>query len=200
MNTLYKKISQLFVVSSVFLAACTSLPKATEYSGKWKKINTFNPRINTIPLEKEYFFTALKIDSSLSAMLQRWASDVKIGLDYRCSNDYSISDRLFDTQTRSLSAAIEELNFVYTKHELNLSWNKEKSILIFSCGKYDKSNFSSDKLINDQSIKVNSTVKPVTTYNIPEEFLIKKTAGVVEQVHYGPPIQLNISSQIGKLN
>ena len=140
----FKKITQLLITTSILLGGCTSVPTASEYSGKWKKINLFEPRINTIPLEKEYFFTALKIDSTLSALLQRWATDVNLGLEIRCSNDYSVSEKLFDVQTRSLIAAIEEINFIYAKQELNISLNKEASLLIFSCGKFNKSKFLPD--------------------------------------------------------
>jgi hypothetical protein len=143
----FKKITQLLITASILLGGCTSVPTAPEHSGKWKKVNLFEPRINTIPLEKEYFFTALKIDPTLSALLQRWATDVNLNLEVRCSNDYSVSEKLFDVQTRSLLAATEEINFIYAKQELNISLNKEASLLVFSCGRFNKSKFLSDSQI-----------------------------------------------------
>lgn len=184
----FKKITQLLIAASIFLGGCTSVPTAPEYSGKWKKINLFNPKISTIPLEKEYFFTPLKIDSTLSALLQRWATDVNLGLEVRCSNDYSVSEKLFDVQTRSLIAAIEEINFIYAKQELNLSLNKEASLLIFSCGKFNKTKF-----LPDNQIK---TVDLVKQSFFEADNSVAQKVTLDEQKVPSSPLKLNISNSI----
>ncbi len=184
----FKKTTQLLIIASIFLSGCNSIASAPEYSGKWKKINIFSPRISTIPLEKEYFFTAMKIDSTLLALLQRWATDVNLTLEIRCSNDYSVSERLFDMQTRSLLAATEEVNFIYAKQELNISLNKESSLLIFSCGKFNKSNF-----LSESQIKAITLTKQ-SPFEVDNLSIQKITLG--EQKISTSPLKLNISSTI----
>jgi hypothetical protein len=148
-----KNIAKLLTFSIVLsLIACTGLPLASEHSGDWKKINTFDQTINTIPLEKEYFFTTLKVDVTLFGLLQRWAIDANIGIEMRCKNDYSIPEKLIDVQTRSLTAGIEELNYIYSKQDLDLSFNKEKNIILFSCGKNNKESYLNDKLLTIKTL------------------------------------------------
>jgi hypothetical protein len=147
MKKYHNIMTRVVVATAVFISACASIPAASEHKGDWKKINTFEPRVDTIPLEKEYFFTTLKVDATLMGLLQRWANDVELGLEIRCRNDYSVSEKLFDVQTRSLAAAIEEINYIYAKQELDVSLNKETSFIVFSCGKNNKESFLGDRQI-----------------------------------------------------
>jgi hypothetical protein len=188
----FKKITQLLITASILLGGCTSVPTAPEHSGKWKKINLFESRINTIPLEKEYFFTALKIDSTLLALLQRWATDVNLSLEVRCSNDYSVSEKLFDVQTRSLLAATEEINFIYAKQELNISLNKEASLLVFSCGKFNKSKFLPDNQIKTIDLSKDLSKQPVFE---ADNVVIQKVT-LDEQKVPSSSLKLNISNSI----
>jgi hypothetical protein len=183
-------ITKAFLVfgATFILGACGGLPPAKDFSGDWQKINTFEPRVDTIPLEKEYFFTALKVDSSLMALLQRWANDVSLGLEVRCRNDYSVSEKMLDVQTRSLTAALEELNYIYSKQDLELSLNKETSFIVFSCGKNNK-----DVFLGDKQIKTIEMIKKLpfegTRYEVkPIDASLK--LNVTNEINVAPPTKV----------
>ena len=115
------------------LVACAS-PKSPQPDSDWQSMNVFKPDVKVLPLRVPYTFSALPIDATLMAMLQRWANDSSIKLSYQCGDDFSIPSRLLLSRVSTLRAALSETSSFYSDYGLNLDLSADKSILVANCG------------------------------------------------------------------
>jgi hypothetical protein len=113
------------------LVAC-SAPTAPNFSGKWVAINQFDSDIKVIPKTRPYAYEAIKLDTSLSTMLERWAADSKVGYKNICDSDYSLPKSITSLKTSTLNDALKAVNDVYAKQDVTVSFTTE-GLLSLSC-------------------------------------------------------------------
>lgn len=102
----------LLVVLLPVLAGCGTTP-AREYGGRWKPVNRFAEQPQEIPLYTAYVFQASPLDRTLRTMLQRWAADNGLRLDYRLQSDYTLHRQAASVQATDLAQAAQALSLAY---------------------------------------------------------------------------------------
>ncbi len=101
------------------MVAC-SAPSAPEFSIGWQPVNQFDAEITVIPKTRPYLYEAIKLDTTLSGMLERWAKDSKIKYNNDCDSDYTLSVAMASLQANSLDIAIKLVNEVYAKQNVKI--------------------------------------------------------------------------------
>ncbi|RXR08521.1 hypothetical protein [Pseudoxanthomonas composti] len=108
----------LGVVSALAMLAlvvgCATKP-APDFGGRWKPVNHFSESSMEIPLYSSYVFQALPSDGTLKHMLERWASDNQMRLDYSATSDYTLYGPVAKISTTDLTQAVEVLNQAYAE-------------------------------------------------------------------------------------
>jgi hypothetical protein len=102
------------------LLACGA-PDAPNYSGAWQSVNAYADQVREIPLVRPYQYYALPIDTTLKGLLERWAADSKIQLDYRHASDYTLPPAVGQIREARLAEAIAGLNRIYAPHGVAVS-------------------------------------------------------------------------------
>lgn len=103
--------------------ACAA-PAAPDYSGAWVPINQFESEIKTLPKTRPYVYGAIKLDTTLSTMLERWASDSKVAYTNTCDSDYSLPNSIQNLKAPSMDAAIKLVNDLYVKQGVIVSFTR----------------------------------------------------------------------------
>ena len=86
-------------------------------------------------MEVPYQYSALRIDTSLRQMLERWARDTALGFQMKCVNDYTIPYKLLTIKSPNLKTALDEVNEIYTQQGIKAFLDESRQNLIFSCDK-----------------------------------------------------------------
>jgi hypothetical protein len=98
----------------LWIVGCATKP-APDFGGRWKPVNHFSESSMEIPLYSSYVFQALPSDGTLKHMLERWASDNQMRLDYSATSDYTLYGPVADISTTDLNQAVETLNQAYAE-------------------------------------------------------------------------------------
>jgi hypothetical protein len=115
--------SLITIASSLILMACAA-PSAPDYSGGWVPVNQFESEIKTIPKTRPYVYGAIKLDTTLSTMLARWASDSKVAYTNTCDSDYTLPNAIADLKAQTMDAAIKQINDLYLKQGVTVSFTR----------------------------------------------------------------------------
>lgn len=102
----------LTLCSGLMLAACTTTP-APDFGGRWKPVNRFDTAPTEIPLHSSYAFQASPMDGTLKAMLERWARDSGMRLEYRLASDYTLHAGVARISTTSAQQAMSDVSAAY---------------------------------------------------------------------------------------
>jgi len=97
---------------TVMLAACTTTP-APDFGGRWQPVNRFAATPTEIPLHSSYAFQASPMDGTLKSMLERWARDSGMRLDYRLASDYTLHAGVSRISTTSAQQAVSDVSQAY---------------------------------------------------------------------------------------
>ncbi len=111
----------LLLVVSV-LAGCGTTP-AKDFGGRWKPVNRFAQAPTEIPLYSSYVFQASPTDRTLKTMLERWARDTGLVLDYRLTSDYTLYGPVAGLNTTSAQQAVSKVTSAYATQGLSVSIN-----------------------------------------------------------------------------
>lgn len=102
------------------LVGCATVP-APEFSGRWKPVNRFASAPQAIALQPAYEYYATPLDSTLKAMLTRWASDTNLKLSYQAPMDYTLYRPVAQLRERDVLNAVARLNAVYAAQALAIT-------------------------------------------------------------------------------
>lgn len=108
------------IAVSLCMSGCGTTP-ARDFGGRWKPVNNFARQPTEIPLYSAYVFQASPLDRTLKTMLQRWAGDNGLQLEYRLQSDYTLHDHVASISTTSVQQAISELSAAYAAQSLQIS-------------------------------------------------------------------------------
>lgn len=118
---------------SLGLSGCGLSPKASEHTGEWKKVNAFTEDIQVIPLQTSYVYNALRIDTTLHQLLERWARDTGLDVELRCVNDYSLPGKLLQLKAPTLKLALQDINQTYSRQGVKVSLDNAGRTLALDC-------------------------------------------------------------------
>lgn len=102
------------------VAACGPRP-APDISGRWKAVNRYAEQTEEIPLAKTYVFQAAPMDRTLKTMLERWARDSKMTLDYQHTSDFTLHAPVADLRSTSLPQAAAQLTSIYAPQQVSVT-------------------------------------------------------------------------------
>lgn len=108
-------------VASILLCAGCGTTPPKDFGGRWKPVNNFAAQPTEIPLYSAYVFQASPLDGTLKAMLQRWATDNGLQLEYRLQSDYTLHARVAGISTTSVQQAVEQVSQLYAAQSLKVS-------------------------------------------------------------------------------
>jgi hypothetical protein len=100
------------IAVAVMLAGCATKP-APDFGGRWKPVNRFASTTMEIPLYTSYVYQASPMDGTLKTMLERWAKDSGMTLDYRLSSDYTLYGAVANITTTNPQQAVIDLTTAY---------------------------------------------------------------------------------------
>ncbi|WP_207780926.1 hypothetical protein [Cognatiluteimonas telluris] len=108
------------VICSVLSAGCAT-HSAPGISGQWKPVNRFPASTQPIPLHPAYLFYAAPTDRTLKTMLERWALDSGMSLDYLHPSDFTLYQPVADIRAVDLGQALDALNALYAASGVRIS-------------------------------------------------------------------------------
>lgn len=108
------------VTAAVMLAGCATKP-APDFGGRWKPVNRFANTTQEIPLYSSYVYQATPMDGTLKAMLERWAKDSGMTLDYRLSSDYTLYGAVSAITTTNPQQAMIDVSAAYAGQGVSVS-------------------------------------------------------------------------------
>jgi hypothetical protein len=97
---------------ALLLAGCATKP-APDFGGRWKPVNRFASTTMEIPLYTSYVYQATPMDGTLKTMLERWAKDSGMTLDYRLSSDYTLYGAVSTIGTTNAQQAVTDVSAAY---------------------------------------------------------------------------------------
>jgi hypothetical protein len=118
-----KRLFQQSFVSmgiGILLMGCATTP-APDFGGRWKPVNRFAVAPTEIPLYSSYVYQATPMDGTLKAMLERWAKDAGMTLDYRLSSDYTLYGAVSRIGTTNPQEAMTDVTAAYATQGVSVS-------------------------------------------------------------------------------
>ncbi|MFL9585085.1 hypothetical protein [Stenotrophomonas sp. AB1(2024)] len=113
-------ISVATALAVLLLAGCAT-PPAPDFGGRWKPVNRFASTTMEIPLYTSYVYQASPMDGTLKTMLERWAKDSGMTLDYRISSDYTLYGAVSTIGTTNPQQAMIDLTAAYAGQSVSVS-------------------------------------------------------------------------------
>jgi len=111
--------SPLIYLGALALAGCAS--HAPDFSGRWKPVNRLPSSTTSIPLHQDYVYQVSPMDGTLKSLLERWARDTGLSLDYRVDHDYTLVAALTGMNTTERTVALGQLGRVYEAHGVRIT-------------------------------------------------------------------------------
>lgn len=112
--------SFIAVAAMVMVAGCATRP-APDFGGRWKPVNRFDSTPTEIPLYSSYAFQASPMDGTLKVMLERWAADSGMTLEYRLGSDYTLHGGVARISTTSAQQAVADVSTAYAAQGVSVS-------------------------------------------------------------------------------
>lgn len=114
-------LQNVFVLAAMgVLAGCGTTP-ARDFGGHWQPVNRFASTTQEIPLYSSYVYQATPMDGTLKAMLERWAKDAGMTLDYRLSSDYTLYGAVSKIGTTNPQEAMTDVTAAYAMQGVSVS-------------------------------------------------------------------------------
>ena len=110
------------------LAACATPPPA-QVRGRWKPVNQFGEQPQAIPLKPAYVYYAAPVDRTLKSLLERWARDSHMTLDYRHDSDFTLYRPVADVRGNALQAALGQLGALYAPQQVAIGVEADRIVV-----------------------------------------------------------------------
>lgn len=108
------------VLALIVLAGC-SAPKPRDFHGKWLPVNRFSTTATPIPLQHPYAYFASPLDATLKSLLERWARDTGMRVDYRLGDDFTLYTPVSAIHTADVESALSQLNSIYASQDVYIT-------------------------------------------------------------------------------
>ena len=115
------------------LVGCGTTP-APDFGGRWKGVNRFSESPEAIPLQEAYLYYASPMDTTLKRMLERWAKDAEMEVDYRHPMDYTLYTAVASIRTPSLQEAVSQLNAAYADQQVSIGISGDQIVVRVGSG------------------------------------------------------------------
>ena len=115
------------------LIGCGTTP-APDFGGRWKGVNRFSESPEAIPLQEAYLYYASPMDTTLKRMLERWAKDAEMEVDYRHPMDYTLYTAVASIRTPSLQEAVSQLNAAYAEQQVSIGISGDQIVVRVGSG------------------------------------------------------------------
>lgn len=99
------------LLATLVLAACATRPP--DFGGRWQDANRYADATQAIPLHQAYAFAPSPMDGTLRTMLQRWARDAGLALEYDLASDYTLFAGVAHVRSTDLREAAQQLEQAY---------------------------------------------------------------------------------------
>ncbi|HEY4581262.1 MAG TPA: hypothetical protein VIG88_00100 [Lysobacter sp.] len=110
------------------LAACATPPPA-QVRGRWKPVNHFGDQPQAIALKPAYVYYAAPVDRTLKALLERWARDSRMTLDYRHDSDFTLYRPVAEVRGNDLHAALGRLASLYAPQQVSIAVEADRIVV-----------------------------------------------------------------------
>lgn len=107
----------------IMLAGCAA-PKPKDFNGKWVPVNRFSTTASPIPLHRPYTYFASPLDATLKTLLERWARDTGMRVDYRFVDDFTLYTPVSGIHTTDVASALAQLNSIYAAQDVRITVNR----------------------------------------------------------------------------
>lgn len=92
-------------------------------------MNRFGSAPEAIPLQPAYLYYAAPVDRTLKGLLERWAADSHLALDYRHPADFTLYQRVSEVRSDDLRTAIGQLNALYAAQQVAVSVEGDRIVV-----------------------------------------------------------------------
>lgn len=110
-------------LAAIMLTGCVA-PKPKDFNGKWVPVNRFSMTANPIPLRQPYTYFASPLDATLKTLLERWARDTGMRVDYRFGDDFTLYTPVSGIHTTDVASALAQLNSIYARQDVSITVNR----------------------------------------------------------------------------
>ena len=110
-------------LAAIMLAGCAA-PKPKNFGGRWAPVNRFSTVTTSIPLQQPYTYFASPLDATLKTLLERWAKDTGMRVDYRLRDDFTLYTPVSAIQTTDVESALAQLNRIYASQDVFVTVNR----------------------------------------------------------------------------
>lgn len=162
----------IILCSTLTLAACNSTPLANNITGSWRSLNEFPSQTTEIPLIRQHYYMPLRVDVTLKAMLNRWAKESNMTLQYNHVSDYTVHTPVAAIRQPNLDAALSELEQIYAPQGLRI-FSQSGQIVVQNQQELDLPKVS---LSQDPSTTKSSTLLAPPPLPLPPPLAIQNTA------------------------
>lgn len=113
----------------VLLSACATKPPP-DFGGRWKSVNHYADTPQAIPLHPAYTYYASPLDRTLKGLLERWARDSHMTLDYRNEADFTLHRPVADVHSDDLHAALVEVAALYAPQQIAIAVDGDRIVVM----------------------------------------------------------------------
>lgn len=111
------------VLAAIMLTGCAA-PRPKDFNGKWVPVNRFSTTVSPIPLHQPYTYFASPLDATLKTLLERWARDTGMRVDYRFGDDFTLYTPVSGIHTTDVASALAQLNSIYAGQDVRITVNR----------------------------------------------------------------------------
>lgn len=102
------------------LAGCATRP-APDIRGRWRPVNYFADAPQELPLQPAHAYHAAPSDRTLKALLDRWAKDAGMRLDYQHPSDFTLHAPVMQMRSGDVRDATSRLAALYAAQQVAIS-------------------------------------------------------------------------------
>ena len=110
------------------LAACATRPPPAA-TGRWKPVNHYDEQSIALPLRPAYVYYAAPVDRTLKGLLERWARDSKMQLDYRHDSDFTLYRGVADLHGDDLRSTLAQLASLYSTQQVAINVEGDRIVV-----------------------------------------------------------------------
>lgn len=118
----------MLTLALVALTGCATRPPAG-VRGHWTAVNHYSDTPQPIALNASHSFYATPLDRTLKGLLERWARDAHLTLDYANAYDYTLHRPVADLHSDDLHSALVQLAGLYAAEHVQMDMEGDRIIV-----------------------------------------------------------------------
>ena len=97
--------------------------------GRWKPVNHYGEQPQAIALRPAYLYYATPVDRTLKGLLERWARDSRMTLQYGHDSDFTLYRPVADVRSDDLRAAVASLSALYASQQVAIDVEGDRIVV-----------------------------------------------------------------------